>query len=203
MNTPSTLPVPLAVKNQVAEHAIALICKSGIEQLSIKQIALSAKVSNTIILHSYSSLDNLLTYCVKNCFDALEVFITCHKHRTRNESSNIDGFWKMLVEFHDDHAVKAAVIYSYLKTPALFPSIAVKYSLMRSLAGELDHMEHPLKNCNNQIRFIAFIHLFKMAKQLAEKLRFQDLPNRQVMILNYFHNMVERELNSLLVLPIC
>ncbi|EHQ28883.1 TetR/AcrR family transcriptional regulator [Mucilaginibacter paludis] len=198
------IPQPMlnTAKQQIVDHTIALICKNGIDQISIRQIAMAAKVSPANIIHTFCCLDSLVTQCTKHCFDALEVFIACSKHRLHKQAGNIETFWKILVEFNCDHASKASIICMYLKDPALFPAIEIKHSLIQSLANEFDRIEHDLRTCNNQIRFIAFIHLFRMACRMAKQLNLSYGLCDHDRALNYYHNAVEWELNRLLKLPI-
>jgi AcrR family transcriptional regulator len=190
------------IEQRIVETTIELICKYGVDPLSFKQIATLSKVNTATVINIFFSLENLLAICIKKCFYEMGKFIALKRDKSGKAFRNIEELWRMLIEFNSKYSCKSVVIFNYFETPDLFPSIGIRQSLLTLLDYEFDGIEHKLKHSNSQIRFIVFIYLFRMAKQIAEKLSAFDSDN-QGKILGYFYQTAERELNRLLFLPIC
>ncbi|RKR80759.1 AcrR family transcriptional regulator [Mucilaginibacter gracilis] len=197
----SPLP-PDKVRQHIVDVTTMLICKNQIEQVSVKQIASLAKVTESNVIHLFYNLNNLIAVCLINAFDTLGDYIRCQKRKRGKYAGNIDTFWKMLVEFHCNYMDQAGAICHFLKAPAPFPAIAIKQTVTEAIAAELDIIEHQLRSCNNQVRFIAFVHLFILSRQLATKLSPYDDAGNRSKISNCYYSTAERGLEIIMKLPI-
>jgi AcrR family transcriptional regulator len=190
------------LKQHIIDVTTKLISKNHLEQVSVKQIASLAKVSESNVISFFYNLDNLIAVCLISAFDTLGEYIRCEKRKQGKYVRNIKSFLKIMVGFHCKDKYKAGAIHHFLKTPAQFPAIAIKQTVIGAIAAELDTIEHRLSSCNDQVRFIAFVHLFTLSRHLAAKISPDDDEGNHGKISNYYHSTAERGLEIIMKLPI-
>lgn len=203
MKTTKTFPAsPDQLRQHIIDVTTKLISKNHLEQISVRQIASLAMISESNVISLFCDLDNLIAVCLVSAFDTMGEYIRCKKRKRGKYVGNIESFWKMLVDFHCDNMDKAGAICHFLKTPVPFPVIAIKQTVIRAIAAEMNTIEHQLNSCNEQVRFLAFVHLFILSRQLVAKIAPYDDAGNRSKISNYYHSTAERGLEIIMKLPI-
>ena len=187
---------------QIAENTISVISHYGIEHVSFKLISVATKISVSAISDSFSSLDHLIAFCLAMSFESLAENLALNTEKRAHNINGIEAFWMTLVEFNTTYCCKGRLIAAYLKAPASYPLVNAKYCLSKSVNNKFEKTDHILKQCNGDIRFIAFAYMFQMAYKLSV-----DLPNSiekygQAFVSNFYNKHVAEELIRFTKLPL-
>lgn len=187
---------------QIAENAISLISQYGVEHVSFKLISNATKISVSTIGDRFGSLDHLIAFCLTLSFETLSQNLSLKSEMRFHSINDMERFWMTLVEFNTTYCCKGRLIGAYFKSPASYPLVNAKYCLSRSVNKKFEKTDHILKQCNSDIRFIAFAYLFQMAYKLSV-----DLPNSiersgPAFVLNFYHKHVAEELIRCTKLPL-
>ncbi|WP_157287883.1 hypothetical protein [Pedobacter cryoconitis] len=157
---------------QIAENVIKVISQCSIEQVSFELISAATNISVSTIIDNFESLNNLIAFCLTLSFDSLARNLSIDVEKIPYKMNSIEAFWITLVEFNTIYSYKGRLIAAYLKAPASYPLVNVKYCLAKSINYKFEKTDHILKQYNGDIRFIAFAYLFQMASKVSI-----DIPN--------------------------
>lgn len=187
---------------QIAESVIRVISRYGIEQVSFKLISAATKISVNTIIDSFDNLNNLIAFCLSLSFDTLTKNLPIDVEERPDNMNDMEAFWITLVEFNAIYYAKGRLIAAYLKAPASYPLVNVKHCLAKSLNHKFEKTDHILKQCNGDIRFIAFAYLFQMASKVSIDLPDSIERHGQAFISNFYNKYVADELIMFTKLPI-